>query len=345
MPDVKVGIVNVTGYAGSELARILDRHPEAEITSVTGRSAAGKRLPEVLPHLWRLDLPITRTVEGSVDIVFSTLPSGSSTEVLAPMIDDGVKAVDIAADFRLHDPAEYKRAYNTEHPAPHLLEKAVYGLPELHRESISLSSLVANPGCYPAATILALAPAVREGLVVDDVVVDAKSGISGAGRGGLSTNSMDLFAEANENILAYGLDGHGHQPEIAQELAELREADSARVTFVPHRIPMTRGILATCYARLQDETIRKDTVREIYRDFYANEPFVHVTDTPPQSKQTTGSNFCLVHPTVDEQAGRLIVVSCLDNLVKGAAGQAVQNMNIMFGLPEAMGLEQLALYP
>ena len=342
---MKVGIVNVTGYAGSELARILDRHPEAEITSVTGRSAAGKRLPEVLPHLWRLDLPITRTVEGSVDLVFSTLPSGASAEVLAPMVDDGVKAVDIAADFRLHDPAEFKRAYNTDHPAPHLLEKAVYGLPELHRENISRSSLVANPGCYPAATILALAPAVREGLVVDDIVVDAKSGISGAGRGGLSTNPMDLFAEANENVLAYGLDGHGHQPEIAQELAELREADSARVTFVPHRIPMTRGILATCYARLQDETVRKETVQEIYRDFYANEPFVHVTDTPPQSKQTTGSNFCMVHATVDERAGRLVAVSCLDNLVKGAAGQAVQNMNIMFGLPEAMGLEQLALYP
>ena len=342
---MKVGIVNVTGYAGSELARILDRHPEAEITSVTGRSAAGKRLPEVVPHLWRLDLPITSTVEGSVDVVFSTLPSGSSAEVLAPMIDDGVKAVDIAADFRLHDPAEFKRAYNIDHPAPHLLEKAVYGLPELHREPISRASLVANPGCYPAATILALAPAVREGLVVDDIVVDAKSGISGAGRGGVSTSSMDLFAEANENVLAYGLDGHGHQPEIAQELAELREADSARVTFVPHRIPMTRGILATCYARLQDETVSKETVREIYRDFYANEPFVQVTDTPPQSKQTTGSNYCLVHPTVDERAGRLVVVSCLDNLVKGAAGQAVQNMNIMFGLPEAMGLEQLTLYP
>ena len=342
---MKVGIINVTGYAGSELARILYRHPEVEITSVTGRSAAGKRLPEVLPHLWRLDLPITRTVEGSVDLVFSTLPSGASAEVLAPMIDSGVKAVDIAADFRLHDPAEFKRAYNTDHPAPHLLEKAVYGLPEIHREAISRTNLVANPGCYPEATILALAPAVRMGLVVDDIVVDAKSGISGAGRGGLSTSSLDLFSEANENVLAYGLDGHGHQPEIAQELAELRGADSARVTFVPHRVPMTRGILATCYARLQDETTSKQTVLDMYHDFYDNEPFVHVTDTPPQSKQTTGSNFCLVHATVDERAGRLVVVSCLDNLVKGAAGQAVQNMNIMFGFPEPMGLEQLALYP
>ena len=342
---MKVGILNVTGYAGAELVRILYRHPEAEITSVTGRSAAGKRLPEVLPHLWPVDLPITTSVEGSVDVVFSTLPSGASAEALAPMIDSGVMAVDIAADFRLHDRAEFKRAHDIDHPASHLLEKAVYGLPEIHRELIRPASLVANPGCYPAAAILALAPAIREGLVVDDIVIDAKSGISGAGRGGLATSSMDHFAEADENVVAYGLDGHSHQPEIAQELAELREAASARVTFVPHRVPMTRGILATCYARLQDETIGKETVRNIYREFYADEPFVRVTDTPPHTKHTTGSNLCLVHATVDERAGRLVVVSCLDNLVKGAAGQAVQNMNLMFGLAEDEGLGQLALYP
>ena len=341
----KIGILNVTGYAGSELARILHHHPEVELTSVTGRSAAGKRLPEVLPHLWELDLPITESIEGSVDVVFSALPSGASAEALAPLIDSGVKVVDIAADFRLHNPKEFKRAYNIDHPAPHLLEKAVYGLPEIHRETIKRTTLVANPGCYSEAAILALAPAVQGGLVVDDVIVDAKSGISGAGRGGLSTNSMDHFAEANENVVVYGLDGHAHQPEIAQELAELREAETARVTFIPHRVPMTRGILATCYARLQDETIGKQTVQEIYREFYATEPFVRVTDTPPQTKQTTGSNLCLVYPTVDERAGRLVVVSCLDNLVKGAAGQAVQNMNLMLGLPETTALETLAIYP
>ncbi|MDA1349256.1 MAG: N-acetyl-gamma-glutamyl-phosphate reductase [Chloroflexi bacterium] len=342
---MKVGIINVTGYAGSELARILDRHPEVEIVSVTGRSAAGKRLPEVLPHLWRLDILITPSIEGSVDVVFSTLPSGASAEALVPLIDSGVAAIDIAADFRLHDPAEFKRAYKLDHPAPHLLDKAVYGLSEIHRELIKSAKLIANPGCFPEASILALAPAVREGLVVDDVIVDAKTGISGAGRGGLATNSNDHFAEANENVVAYGLDGHGHQYEIAQELAELRESETARVTFVPHRVPMTRGILATCYARLQDETLGKQQVQEIYRDFYADEPFVRVTDTPPQTKQTTGSNMCLVYPTVDERAGRLVVVSCLDNLFKGAAGQAVQNMNLMFGLREQEGLEQGALYP
>ena len=342
---MKAGIINVTGYAGLELARLLWHHPEVELVSVTGRSAAGKRLPEVLPHLWAIDLPVTERVEGSLDVVFSALPSGASAEALAPLVEDGVKAVDIAADFRLHDPETFKRAYKVDHPAPKLLKRAVYGLPELHREAIRGTSLVANPGCYPEAAILALAPAVREGLVADDIIVDAKSGISGAGRGGLATNIMDQFAEANENVVAYGLDGHGHQPEIAQELAELREAESAKVTFVPHRIPMTRGILATCYAPLLDETMDNRRIREVYEEFYRDEPFVRVTDTPPQTKQTTGSNMCLVYPAVDEQAGRLVVVSCLDNLMKGAAGQAVQNMNLMFGLPETAGPDHLPVYP
>ena len=342
---MKVGIINVSGYAGSELVSLLWRRPDAKIVSVTGRSAAGKRLPEVLPHLWQVDLPVTRTVDVTVDVVFSALPSGASAEALAPIVEDGTKAVDIAADFRLHAPEAYKEAYGSEHPALHLLPEAVYGLPELHREAIKTASLVANPGCYPEAALLALAPAVREGLVTDDVIVDAKSGISGAGRGGLATGTMDHFAEANENVVAYALEGHGHRSEITQEVAELREADDARVTFVPHRIPMTRGILATCYAPLTGDGMTKEAVREVYRDFYHDEPFVMVTDTPPQTKQTVGSNFCLVHPTVDRRTNRLIVVSCIDNLVKGAAGQAVQNMNLMFGLREEEGLERPALYP
>ena len=190
-----------------------------------------------------------------------------------------------------------------------------------------------------------MAPAVAAGLVEDDVIIDAKSGISGAGRGSITTNSMYHFAESNENVLAYALDGHGHQPEIAQELAGLRGAESAKVTFVPHLIPMTRGILATCYATLRDSATSKQAVQDVYREFYAGEPFVHVTDDPPRTKQTTGSNHCLVYATVDPRAGRLIVVSCLDNLVKGAAGQAIQNMNLMLGLPETMALESLAIYP
>ncbi len=342
---MKVGIIGVTGYSGSELVRLLWRHPEAKVVSVTGRSGAGKRVPEVMPYLWDIDLPITEDIQGSVDVVFSALPSGASAVALAPFAEKGVKAVDIAADFRIHDAAGFKRAYKVEHPAPHLLRKAVYGLPEIHREAIRKTSLVANPGCYPEASILGLAPAVREGIIEDNMIVDAKSGISGAGRGGATGNIMDLYAEANENVIAYGLDGHGHQPEIAQELAELREAPSVKLTFVPHRIPMTRGILATCYGTLTNGGMTKQKVRDLYKEFYKNEPFVKVTDTPPQTKHTLGTNFCLVYPTIDEQAGRLVVVSCIDNLVKGAAGQAVQNLNLMFGLPETTGLQGLALYP
>ena len=342
---MKVGIINVTGYAGSELARILYRHPQVEIVAVTGRSAAGKRLPEAMPHLWQIDLPVTSAIEEPVDVVFSALPSGASAEALAPMVDQGVKAIDIAADFRLHDPASFKLAYNIEHPAPHLLGKAVYGLPEIHRDAIKATNLVANPGCYPEAAILALAPAVREGLVADDIIIDAKSGVSGAGRGGQSSNLMHQFAEANENLVAYGLNGHGHQPEIAQEIADLREASSARVTFIPHLIPMTRGILATCYAPLNDESVSKQAVWDMYWEFYRDEPFVRVMKEPPQTKHTLGTNFCLVYPTVNEQTGKLNVISCLDNLVKGAAGQAVQNMNLMCGFPESEALDALAVYP
>ncbi len=341
---MRVGIINVTGYAGAELARILYHHPEVEIASVTGRSAAGKRLPEAVPHLWRLDLPITSQVDEPVDLVFSSLPSGASAEALAPLVEDGVRAVDIAADFRLHDPEGFRAAYKMDHPAPHLLERAVYGLPEVHRKAIAGADVVANPGCYPEAALLALAPAVKAGLVENDVVVDAKSGVSGAGRGSITSNPMYHFAESNENVLAYGLEGHGHRPEIAQELTALGGQD-VRVTFVPHLIPMTRGILATCYAALKDGSTSRERVREVYREYYEGEPFVRVVDTPPRTKETTGSNVCLVHPTVDPLTGKLIVVSCLDNLVKGAAGQAVQNMNLMAGFPETTALESPAVYP
>lgn len=342
---MKVGIINVTGYAGAELVRILYRHSEAEIASVTGRSAAGKRLPEVLPHLWRLDLPITQSLEGSLDVVFSALPSGASAQVLAPLIESGIDVIDIAADFRLDDPIVFQKAYKINHPTPLLLDRSIYGLPELYREAISKATLVANPGCFPTAAILALAPAVKEGLILDDIVIDAKSGISGAGRGSLGVNSIDHFAEANENVVAYGLDGHGHQPEIAQELAKLSGTETTRVTFIPHRVPMTRGILATCYATLRDQSINRQKIQEIYREHYAKELFTQVVNTPPQTKQATGSNLCLVYPTVDELSGRLVVLSCLDNLIKGAAGQAVQNMNLMLGIPEKESLRQLTLYP
>ncbi len=342
---VKAGIINVTGYAGVELARILARHPGVEIASVTGRSAAGRKLGEVFPHLAAIDATITEDLDGSVDVVFSALPHAASAERLGPMMSDGVRAVDISADFRLKDMSEYTDWYQVDHPYPDLVEEAVYGLPELGRSDIPRAKLVANPGCYPTAAILAIAPAVSAGLIEADVIVDAKSGVSGAGR----KVSVDfLYSEVNENLKAYSMGGHRHMPEIAQEMRRLDPSAEPRVTFVPHLAPMTRGILATCYAPLKPGVPGDDTeavVREAYRSFYAGAPFVHVAAGPPETKHTLGNNDCLVHPTVDARTGRLIVVSCIDNLVKGAAGQAVQNMNLMFGMAEDEGLRQLALYP
>jgi len=343
---VKVGIINVTGYAGAELARLLYLHPEAQVVSVTGRSAAGKALSQVFPHLWALDLTVTEDL-GDVDFAFSALPHAASAEAVAPLVRRGLPVVDISADFRLTDATEYQRWYGVEHPAPELLPQAVYGLPELHRAAVRGARLVANPGCYPTGALLALAPAVRAGIIQPDVVIDAKSGVSGAGR---TLGLVYHYAEANESASAYALDGHRHLPEIVQELARLWPGSPPpRVTFQPHLVPMTRGILTTCYAPLSDGLPAgegaKAAVRELYEEAYRSEPFVRVAPEPPQTKHTWGNNLCLVYPTVDVRAGRLVVVSCIDNLVKGAAGQAIQNMNLMLGFAEAAGLDQLAVYP
>ena len=343
---MKVGIINVTGYSGSELARILRRHPEVEIASVTGRSAAGQRLGEVFPHLDSLDLTIEPELSGSLDLVFSALPHKASAEACIPVLDQGVKVVDISADFRLKRADEYEEWYGVEHQKPSLLEEAVYGLTELHRDEIRSARLVANPGCYPTSAILGLAPAVAAGIISPDIIVDSKSGVSGGGRSLTMTNH---FSEVNENVFAYALGGHRHLPEITQELNPLA-SDPVRVTFQVHLIPMTRGILSSCYAPLLNPADwegdeGKQRLVDVYRDYYAGHPFVRVVPQPPQTKQTLGNNLCLLHPVIDRRTGRLIVISCLDNLVKGAAGQAVQNMNLMAGFPEDTSLEELAVYP
>ena len=343
---MKVGIINVTGYAGAELVRILYQHPEVEITSVTGRSAAGQKLEEVFPHLSALDLTITPELEGSLDLVFSALPHKASAEVVIPVLEQGIKVIDISADFRLKQADVYTEWYGVDHPDPSYLEEAVYGLTELHHVDIEQSRLVANPGCYPTSAILALAPAVANNLIEGEIIIDSKSGISGAGRGlELTTH----FSEVNENVMAYALGGHRHLPEITQELGALSQ-DSLNITFLAHLIPMTRGILSSCYAKLRPEHLGNGIdpglrVREVYQEYYAGHPFVVVTPEPPQTKQTLGNNQCLVYPTVDRRTGRLIVISCIDNLVKGAAGQAVQNMNLMCGWPEETALGALAVYP
>ncbi len=345
---VKVGIINVTGYAGAELARLLYNHPEADVVSVTGRSEAGKKLADVFPHLASYDLTIEPELASGVDFVFSALPHAASAEACAPLVRAGLPVVDISADFRLHDAAVYSEWYGGEHPAQDLLPDAVYGLPELHREAIKGAKLIANPGCYPEGAILALAPAVKAGIIGPEIIVDSKSGVSGAGRG--PKQNLQL-GEAGESVSAYGLDGHRHWPEIHQEVAAIwPEGATPKITFTPHLIPMTRGILTTAYAplvpgALPDGEAAKTAVREVYDQFYSDEPFVRVATTPPATKQTRGNNMCLVYPTVDVRTGRLVVVSVLDNLVKGAAGQAIQNMNLMLGMPETTALDMPAVYP
>jgi len=338
MNKTRVGIINVTGYVGMELARYLQQHPHVELVSVTGRSAAGKRLTDVFPHLAGLGLTIQAEL-GDVELAFSAMPHKESAAVVAPLIGRGLKVIDMSADFRLHDAGQYPAWYSFDHPQPSLLAGVVYGLPELHRHQIATTSLLANPGCFPTGAILALAPLVKAGLIGEDIIVDSKTGVSGAGRG-LTLGSH--YAEANEDTTAYALEGHRHLPEITQELTAL--GGEPRVTFVPHLVPMTRGILTTCYATPQ-ETTGREGLKQLYRDFYKDEPFVHVAGAPPHTKHTWGSNLCLVYPTVDARTGRLVIISCLDNLGKGAAGQAVQNMNLMLGLPETAGLDMPAVYP
>jgi N-acetyl-gamma-glutamyl-phosphate reductase len=337
---VKVGVINVTGYTGMELARLLINHPKVKLTSVTGRSMAGERLGIVFPHLSDLNLTI-RSELDDVNLAFSAMPHKASAEVVLEALKRGIKVVDLSADFRLNDVSDYERWYGVSHPAPEFLEEAVYGLTELNRAQIASARLVANPGCYPTSAILALAPAAKEGIIGPDIVIDSKSGLSGAGR---TLSLIAHFSEAGESVSAYALEGHRHLPEMAQELGKLAPWTSPAITFLPHLVPMTRGILTSCYAKLAREAT-KEEILTLYRQFYQDEPFVRVVDSPPQTKQARGTNLCLIHPTIDPRTDRLIVVSCLDNLIKGGAGQAIQNMNIMLGFPETMGLQMTAVYP
>jgi len=343
MPQIKAGIINVTGYVGAELARLLHQHPQVELVTVTGRSAAGQKLGDVFPNFAGTDYIIKAELDSEIDIAFSAMPHKSSVDIVPSLLKQGIKVVDVSADFRLKNTGEYPKWYGFTHPSPELLTEAVFGLPELHRGEIASASLVANPGCYSTSAILAMAPIVKEGLIHPDIVVDSKSGVSGAGR---TLSLTTHYSEADENVLAYSLEGHRHLPEIEQELRILNPPFSPSITFVPHLVPMTRGILSTCYAKLADSRrLTADSLKQLYREFYKHAPFVQITTKPPHTKHVWGTNLCLIYPTVDSKTDRLIVISCLDNLLKGGAGQAVQNMNLMFSLPETTGLEALAIYP
>ena len=337
----RVAIVGVTGYAGGEVARLLLRHPEARLVAAVARSHRGEPLRAAQPHLYAApDSLVIGQEVGDAEVIFTALPAGEAAKQARAWLDEGRTVIDIGSDFRLRDPKLYERWYGYSHPAAELLKEAVYGLTELARDRLRGARLIANPGCYPTAALLALIPALKAGLITEDIVIDAKSGVSGAGH---AVEDAYLFGTIDESVRPYGVPKHRHTPEIAQEAAALL-GKAPRLTFTPHLVPMNRGLIASCYAPLRAGKTAKD-VSTAYAHEYAEEPFVRVIDTYPATKATLGSNWCLVHALVDEENARLVAFAALDNLVKGAAGSALQNFNARFGYPETMGLEALPLWP
>jgi N-acetyl-gamma-glutamyl-phosphate reductase len=324
-------VFGAAGYTGALAARLLHRHPSFELTSVTARADAGRALDELYPHhrvpLRLEELDLDR--HGDVDAAIVAYPHGAAAPLVADLRARGVKVVDLSADFRIRDVAVYEEWYKL-HPVPALIEEAVYGLPELYREQLRGADLVANPGCYPTATLLALAPLARE-RVIADVIVDAKSGVSGAGR---TATDKTHFVTADENVNAYGVPRHRHTPEIEQELAAL--GNEVTITFTPHLLPLDQGELVSCYVTL-DRAPDLD-LQALYEDAYADEPFVEVTTTPPGVRDVRETNICRISVHRDERTGRAIVFAAIDNLWKGSSSEAVQNLNLMFGLPEAEGI-------
>ena len=344
---LKVAIVGASGYTGVELIRLLSNHPEVEITAVTSEQSAGKGISSVFPSLTNI---FDKTLEHldadliakKADLIFTALPHQKAMDVVPHFLKAGKKVIDLSADFRIKDHATYGAWYE-EHKAPELLKEAVYGLPELHREEIKKARLIANPGCYPTSAILALAPLLKNGLVAPEtIVIDSKSGVSGAGR---SATQDTHFPEVNEGFKAYKVAEHRHTPEIEQELSLLANSPVI-VSFTPHLLPVNRGILSTVYASVKKDT-DENSIFGIYNEFYGKELFVRVYQKGsfPNINNVRGSNFCDIGIRLDKRTGRVVIISAIDNLVKGASGQAVQNMNIMYGFPEDIALKGLPFFP
>ncbi len=346
---IRIGVLGASGYTGADLVRLALSHPRMEITALTANTHAGKAMAEVFPHLGFVALPRLTTIDdadwGNVDAVFCGLPHGTTQEITKAVLAryPGIKFIDMSADFRLRDPETYKAWYGNEHVALELQAEAVYGLTEHYRTAIRDARLVACPGCYPTATLMALLPLASGGLIdVSDIVVDAKSGVSGAGRG-LKQNL--LFTEAGEGLSPYAVGKHRHMPEIEQEIGKA-SGEEVLINFTPHLIPMSRGELCTSYVRLQGGA-SADDLRAALADAYREEVFIHVAPAGvlPQTQNVRGSNYCQIGVVKDRIPGRAIVISVIDNLVKGSAGQAVQNFNLMFDIEESTGLMQQALFP
>ncbi len=345
---IKVGIIGSTGYAGGELVRLLMNHKEAEIKWYGSRSYVDKKYADVYQNFFQIvdDKCMDDNMEAlanEVDVIFTATPQGLCASLVNEDILNKVKIVDLSADFRIKDVATYEKWYGLEHKSPQFIEEAVYGLCEINREDIKKARLIANPGCYPTCSTLSIYPLAKEGLIdMNTVIIDAKSGTSGAGRGAKMDN---LYCEVNENIKAYGVAVHRHTPEIEEQLS-YASGEEVFLNFTPHLVPMNRGILITAYATLKKD-VTYEEVKAVYDKYYADEKFVRVLekDVCPQTKWVEGSNYVDVNFKIDPRTKRIIMMGAMDNLVKGAAGQAVQNMNLMFGLKESEGLELVPMFP
>ena len=345
---IKVGIIGSTGYAGGELVRILMNHKEAEIKWFGSRSYVDKKYADVYQNFFQIvdDKCMDDNMEDlakEVDVIFTATPQGLCASLVNEDILNKVKIVDLSADFRIKDVATYEKWYGIEHKSPQFIDEAVYGLCEINREAVKNARLIANPGCYPTCSTLSIYPLAKEGLIdMSTVIIDAKSGTSGAGRGAKVDN---LYCEVNENIKAYGVANHRHTPEIEEQLS-YASGEEVLLNFTPHLVPMNRGILITAYASLKKD-VTYEEVKAVYDKYYANEKFVRVLekDVCPQTKWVEGSNYVDVNFKIDPRTKRIIMMGAMDNLVKGAAGQAVQNMNLMFGLKESEGLELVPMFP
>ena len=345
---VKVGIIGSTGYAGNELVRLLLGHKDVQIVWYGSRSYIDKKYADVFANMFEivdekcLDDNIEELAD-KVDVIFTATPQGLCSSLVNEEILNKVKIIDLSADFRIKDVATYEKWYKIEHKSPEFIDEAVYGLCEINREKTKGARLIANPGCYTTCSILSIYPMVKEGLIdPKSIIIDAKSGTSGAGRGAKVPN---LFCEVNENIKAYGVGTHRHTPEIEEQLG-YAAGEEVLINFTPHLVPMQRGILVTAYANLKKE-VTYEEVKAVYDKYYKKEQFIRVleNETPPETRWVEGSNYVDVSFKIDERTGRIIMMGALDNLIKGAAGQAVQNMNIIFGLPENEGLQQVPMFP
>ena len=345
---IKVGILGATGYAGQEIVRLLLNHKEAEVVWFGSQSYIDKQYAKVFGNMFRLVEDVCKAdnieeLANEVDVIFTATPQGFCSSIITEEVLSKVKVIDLSADFRIKDVEVYEEWYGITHKSPSYIEEAVYGLCEINREQVKKARLVANPGCYPTCSFLTIYPLAKEGLIdMKSIIIDAKSGTSGAGRGAKVNN---LYCEVNENIKAYGVGNHRHTPEIEEQLT-YASGEQALINFTPHLVPMNRGILITAYGNLKKK-VSYEEVKAIYDKYYKDEYFVRVLekDTPPETRWVEGSNFVDVNFKIDERTNRIIMMGAMDNLVKGAAGQAVQNMNLMFGLEENTGLTLAPMFP